>query len=242
MICRIKKQTILFGIMLCALSAQLFCAEKITFSAEQNGISLAVVDCTINPPFYFKQFNTGTPLVPGLGVQEFTEKGMHPIRIIIHNTSAKPVVIAQNSFRMKLADLTRLDQFFSAGDGIALSFFIGVYGGMFGGFLALREGEDPGRWRYLPFSLSNYPVTCSWCTAMIGLSIYGSMSLYQEKLKKIQKLEKYFLNKPIIIEPGKMVQKLVLLDGASFHSFFQFRVFNYDQTEYAATFDIELMA
>lgn len=236
----LKKLTILCSVMVSSVSVQLFCAEKITFSAEQNGIKLDVVDCAVNSPFYSRISNIGTPLVPGLGVQDFTQHGMHPIRISIRNTSTKPVIIAPNSFRMKLADLKNLNQLMSSADEFLLPVFFNCFGAYFGGLLLLGEAES--QQRHVSFSVSNYPVACSWISTIVGLSVYTSWSLRQNRLKKIQKLEKYFLSKQIVIEPGKTVQKLVLLDGASFHSFFQFRVFNHDQTEYAATFDIELMA
>ncbi len=233
----IKKQIILFGIMLLTLPAHLIAVEKITFSAQQNDIKLDVVDCTVNPHFYSRQFNTGTPLVPGLGVDDFTKNGMHPIRISIHNASTKPIIIAPNSFRIKLADTKGFTNLFPRGDEFALPFLWNLFGIAYGGGLLFVAEEN----HYLPFSLSNYPVTSAWTATVVGLSLYMGESLRQDRLKKIQKIEKYFLNKPITIEPGKTAQKLVLLDGASFHSFFQLRVFNHDQTEYVTTFDIELM-
>jgi len=176
-----------------------------------------------------------------LGVEDFTKNGMHPIRIIIHNTSTKPIIIAPNSFRLKLADAKRLTQLFPHGEEFALPLFTGFLGGYIGLPLFSLEGQPAVGWGHLPFSLSNYPISSAWIATTIAWAFYLGQSLRQNRLKKIQKLEKYFLDKPITIQPGKTVQKLVLLDGASFHSFFQFRVFNHDQTEYAATFDIELM-
>lgn len=234
----IKKHTLLLSAMLLSPSTHLIAVEKVTFSAEQNNIKLHVIDCTVNPPFYSKQFNIGTPLVPDLGVEDFTKNGMHPIRIIIQNTSTKPIVIAPNSFRMKLADTKGFTNLLPKGEQFILPFFAAFFGGYIGMLFPILEGDLA---RHLPFSLSNYPVTSTWTATIVGLSICLGRSLHQNRLKKIQKLEKYFLSKPIIIAPGQTVQKLVLLDGASFHSFFQFRVFNHDQTEYAATFDIELM-
>jgi hypothetical protein len=238
MISTIKKPLLIFCSIVLTVPNCLFSVEKATFSAQHNGITLEVTDCTINPSFYNKHYNIGTPLVPEIGVQDLTQKGMHPIRIMIYNTSTEPVVIAPNSFRMKLADLKQLEEFFPHEETAAiilLSIFL-LYPA---GFLAVLEGGHGNN--LLPFSLSNYPVTSAWTASALMGCFYLREALAKDRLKRITKLGKYFLSEPIVVQPGKMVQKLVLLDGKSFHSCFHVRIFNQDQTDYAATFDVELI-
>lgn len=218
------------------LPMHLFSVEKISFAEEQNGVKLEVIDCTVSPPFYSKVSNIGTPLVPGLGVQDFTEKGMHPIRISVHNGSAHPITITPKSFRMKLSDTKNIEACFSRADQVLLPILVLLLGGCYSGIpLMIQEAG------YIPFSLSNYPISSAWFAVVLGWYFYLGYDLSQMRIKKIEKLEKYFLTKPITIQPGRTIQKIVLLDGTSFHSLFQFFVFNQDQTEYAATFDVELI-
>ena len=185
-----NKRMINFTITAALIVPSLLCA----FEHKQDGITLKITD-------YARETTSVLGYTPdgALTAEKFLTKSIHPVRITIKNDTDKPIMISGRSMRLKCIDQQTLVNIFQKDNLLTTS--VGWDHVLAGALLmvSLRLLTE-----------SAWPITCTIGTFWSYKSMISKHEILGKTLKDLTAQEE--LRYPEVIQPGKKISKLLLID------------------------------
>jgi hypothetical protein len=214
----------IFNILFTILVGCVFPIQTQVFVGEQNNIMLGVVDYAESP--YAVLYYKDNQLVRA---DDYFAKGIHPLRIVMVNNTKDCIEINPKSIFLTQYSISE-----DVGFVLPVFVFCSAVTAAVTGVCFWNDYRDWHPYGYCERAkravLFGAAVTfyATFAAALISL---GNENIF---------VKDYILHKPIVIEPGKKIETLVLLERTSYKRLFNFRVFTQDSQDIAAVFDVDL--
>lgn len=190
-----------------------------------NDIELKVKDCADNLGEVLVY--ASNPVTAG----QFLQKGIHPVKLKIFNKSSEPVIISSKSVFKELVEVESAARMFHANNQFTRSLFLDA--------CLITTGVNVFAWGpAVPFSFIAGFLPGSALGAIYWMYVRGKNSqLNQDFMRALAEHNK---NSECVIQPGSSVTKILLLKQDQRISRFTFRVFDEQNKQFVASFEVNL--
>lgn len=217
-----KNHKRIFSLLICALLAPHMLSG---YTQVNNNIELKVHDCAANPGQALVYATN--PITAG----QFLQKGIHPVRLKITNKSDAPIIISSKSVFKEQVDPYQAARMFHLNNQFTSSLFLDA--------CLLTTGVNVFAWGpAIPFS---------FIAAFLPGSAVGTTYWFYVRSKNGQLTQDFnraltenYKNNECIIQPESSVTKIVLLRKEYKIPRFTFRVFDEQNKQAVASFEVTL--